>query len=115
MQVAINDNVYDVEIIKKVPAKSFFPAPKVDSAIVRLTVKNTPLLELSNYTFFRKVIKACFATRRKNIKNSLVNAGFSKNAVEETLKELSIDENLRGETLSIEQMGRLAEVLKGKL
>ena len=105
----------DVEIIKKIPAKSFFPAPKVDSAIVKLTVKNKPILELSNYTFFRKVIKACFATRRKNIKNSLVNAGFSKNAVEETLKELSIEENLRGETLSIEQMGNLSEVLKGKL
>ena len=105
----------DVEIIKKVPAKSFFPAPKVDSAIVKLTVKNKPLLELTNYTFFRKVVKACFATRRKNIKNSLVNAGFSRNAVEETLKELGIDENLRGETLSIEQMGKLSECLKGRL
>ena len=36
----------DVEIIKKIPAKSFFPAPKVDSAIVKLTVKNKPILEL---------------------------------------------------------------------
>ncbi|MBQ9246127.1 ribosomal RNA small subunit methyltransferase A [bacterium] len=105
----------NVEIIKKVPARSFFPAPKVDSAIVKLTVNKKPMLELTNYTFFRKVVKACFATRRKNIKNSLVNAGFSKNAVEETLKELSLDENLRGETLSIKQMGELSEVLKGKL
>ena len=105
----------NVEIIKKVPARSFFPAPKVDSAIVKLKVNTKPLLELTNYTFFRKVVKACFATRRKNIKNSLINAGFAKNSVETALKELSIDENLRGETLSIQQMGILSETLKGLL
>lgn len=102
----------DVEFIKKVGAKSFFPAPKVESAIVKLTVKKEPLLTLTNYDFFKKVIKGCFATRRKNIKNSLINVGFAKNAVEKTLKELEIDENLRGETLSVKQMGELSEKLK---
>jgi 16S rRNA (adenine1518-N6/adenine1519-N6)-dimethyltransferase len=105
----------EVEFIQKVPAHSFFPAPKVESAIVKLTVKKEPLLKLSNYSFFRKVVKGCFATRRKNIKNSLVNVGFSKNAVEQTLKDLNIDENLRGETLSIKLMGKLSEKLKGNL
>lgn len=105
----------DVEFIAKVGAKSFFPAPKVDSAIVKLNVKSEPLLKLQNYGFFRKTVKACFATRRKNIKNSLTNAGFSKSAVEITLRDLNIDENLRGESLSIEQMGRLSEKLKENL
>ncbi len=105
----------DIEFIIKVPSKSFFPAPKVDSAIVKLTINTNPLLNLTNYTFFRKVIKGCFATRRKNIKNSLVNSGFSKNAVEKTLKELNINENVRGETLSIKQMGELSEKLKDNL
>ena len=105
----------DIEFVRKVPARSFFPAPKVDSAIVKLTVKKEPLLKLTNYSFFRKVVKGCFATRRKNIKNSLVNVGFAKNAVEKTLKDLNIDENLRGETLSIKQMGELSENLKGNL
>ncbi len=105
----------DVEYVRKVPSRSFFPAPKVDSAIVKLTVKNEPLLKLSNYDFFKKVIKGCFATRRKNIKNSLINVGFSKNAVEKTLSDLSIDENLRGEALSISQMGDLSEKLKENL
>ena len=102
----------DIEFVRKVGARSFFPAPKVDSAIVKLTVKKEPLLKLTNYDFFKKVVKGCFATRRKNIKNSLVNVGFAKNAVEQTLQELNIDENLRGETLSIEQMGELSEKLK---
>lgn len=105
----------NVEFVKKVGARSFFPAPKVDSAIVKLTVRKEPLLKLTNYDFFKKVVKGCFATRRKNIKNSLVNVGFAKNAVEQTLKELNIDENLRGETLSIEKMGELSEKLKSNL
>ena len=105
----------NTEFIEKIPARSFFPVPKVNSAIVKLTINREPLLKLSNYSFFKKVVKGCFATRRKNIKNSLINAGFSKNAVEKTLKELEINENLRGEALSIEQMGKLSEVLKTNL
>ncbi len=103
------------QIIRKVGAKSFFPAPKVDSAILKLNIREKPLLELENYTFFKKVSKACFATRRKNIKNSLVNAGFAKPAVDKTLKELDISENLRGEVLSIEAIGKLSEKLKENL
>lgn len=105
----------DVEYVAKVPSRSFFPAPKVDSAIVKLTVKDKPLLDLTNYDFFKKVIKGCFATRRKNIKNSLINVGFAKNAVEKTLADLDINENLRGEALSISQMGELSEKLKENL
>ena len=104
-----------VEFIQKVGSRSFFPSPKVDSAIVKLSVKKEPLLELSNYSFFKKVVKACFATRRKNIKNSLVNAGFAKNAVEKTLADLNIDENIRGEALSIVKIGNLSEELKENL
>lgn len=103
------------ELIKKVVARSFFPSPKVDSAIIKLEVREKPLLELSNYTFFKKVSKACFATRRKNIKNSLMNAGFTKTAVDKVLVELGITENTRGEALSIETIGLLAEKLKENL
>ncbi len=103
------------EIIRKVGAKSFFPSPKVDSAILKLEIREKPLLELDNYTFFKKVSKACFATRRKNIKNSLINAGFSKPAVEKTLSELNTSENLRGEVLSIQDIGTLSEKLKENL
>lgn len=105
----------DAEIVQKVSRRSFFPSPKVDSAIVKLTIRKKPLLELSNYSFFKKVVKACFATRRKNIKNSLINGGFAKPAVEKTLSELNIAENIRGETLSIAKIGELAEKLKENL
>jgi len=105
----------EVEFILKVPSRSFFPSPKVDSAIVKLIVRKEPLLKLSDYSFFRKVIKGCFETRRKNIKNSLSNAGFSKNIVEKTLEELNIPENIRGESLPLSQTGELSERLKENL
>ena len=105
----------EVELIKKVPAKCFCPRPKVDSALVKFKVRKTPLLQLSDYKFFRKVLKAAFAARRKNIKNCLANAGFDKNIVQQTLEEMNISENTRGESLSIETFGELSEKLKANL
>ena len=102
----------DVEIVEFVPSKSFFPRPKVDSAIVKIKINDKPRVEISDYTFLRKVTKACFGTRRKNIKNSLANFGFDKSIVEKTLKNLGYSENTRGENLSIEQMRDLSEELK---
>lgn len=101
-----------VEIIQKVFAKSFYPSPKVDSALVRLTLNREPAVKVEDYTFLRKVVKACFATRRKNLKNSLMNAGFNKDAIVKTMENLSMDENTRGETLSIEKLAELSEELR---
>ncbi len=102
----------DVDIIQKVPAKSFYPAPKVESALVKLKIRKEPLIKSDDYKFFRKVIKACFSTRRKNIKNSLLNGGFSKEQTTTALNRLNIPENARGETLSIQQLADLSAELK---
>lgn len=101
----------DCEIIKKVGRKSFYPSPKVDSALVRLKVRQEPKLKLSDYTHYRKTIKAAFAQRRKNIKNCLLSGGFSKENISKTLETLGITENMRGETISIEKFGELSEEL----
>ena len=102
----------DVKILKLVGRKSFYPAPKVNSALVKLDVRTEPCLVLSDYSHFRKVVKAGFAQRRKNIKNCLLNAGFQKDNITKSLLELGIDENTRGEKLSIETFGKLSELLK---
>lgn len=102
----------NVELIQKVGKKSFYPAPKVDSALVKITINNEPRVKVEDYKFLRKVVKACFATRRKNLKNSLMNAGFNKDAVAKTLETLQWGENVRGETLSIEKLAQLSEELK---
>ena len=98
-------------ILRIVGKRSFYPAPKVTSALVKLTVNNNPRLKLNDYSHFRKTIKAAFGQRRKNIKNALVNGGFEKEKVQIALKKLNIDENTRGESLSIEELGMLSEEL----
>lgn len=102
----------DVEMLRIVGRKCFYPAPKVTSALVKLTVREKPLLDLTDYSHFRKTVRAGFAQRRKNIKNCLLNSGFSKDTVLKSLSELGIDENTRGEKLSIETFGQLSELLK---
>ena len=102
----------DCEIIRLFGRKSFFPAPKVNSALVGLKINNEPKLKLSDYSHFRRVLKAAFSQRRKNIKNCLVNNGFNKDIVKSVLNKLDIDENTRGESLSIEKFGQLSEELK---
>ena len=102
----------DVEIFRLVGRKSFFPAPKVNSALVKLNVRKEPKLNLSDYSHFRKTVKAGFSQRRKNIKNCLLNSGFSKEKILSALSKLGIDENTRGEKLSIETFGKLSEELK---
>ena len=101
----------ECEIIRLVGRKSFYPAPKVNSALVGLKINEKPRLELSNYSHFRRVLKAGFSQRRKNIKNCLVNNGFEKELVKKVLGNLNIDENTRGESLSIAQFGELSEEL----
>ena len=101
----------EVKLLRTVGRKCFYPAPKVTSALVKLTVREKPLLELSDYSHFRKTVRAGFAQRRKNIKNCLLNGGFLKDAVIKSLSELEIDENTRGEKLSISTFGKLSELL----
>lgn len=101
----------DVEIFRLVGRKSFYPAPKVNSALVKLNVRENPKLQLSDYSHFRKTVKAAFAQRRKNIKNCLMQGGFSKENIQKSLSALNIDENTRGEKLSIEMFGKLSEEL----
>ena len=102
----------DVELVQKVGRKAFYPSPKVDSALVRIVLNKNPRVKVEDYSFLRKVVKACFATRRKNLKNSLINAGFSKDVVSNTLSNLNFSENTRGETLSIEKLAQLSEELR---
>lgn len=101
----------DCSILRLVGRRSFYPAPKVNSALVSMKVRKEPLLKLSDYTFFRKVIKAGFAQRRKTLKNCLLNAGFNKDSVNNAIAKMGLDENIRGEKLSVEQFGKLSENL----
>ena len=102
----------ECSILRTVGRRSFYPAPKVNSALVSMDVRKKPLLELSDYSHFRRTIKGAFSQRRKTLKNCLVGAGFDKEKVSAVISALGFDENIRGEKLSIEDFGRIAEMLK---
>lgn len=101
----------DCEIIKNVNRKSFFPAPKVESALVKMIVNDLPRFNLKDYSHFRRTVRAAFSQRRKNIKNCLLSGGFSKENIKKSLENLNIDENFRAENISFELFSMLSEEL----
>lgn len=96
------------DIVAHVPARAFYPAPKVDSAILRVDLKDeVPLAHKQRDSFFR-LVQAGFSERRKQIHNSLARGLHRKDAeVQAWLKAAGIDPGRRAETLSIEEWLKL--------
>ncbi len=100
------------EIIAHVPADSFIPAPKVDSAVVKLAVRKAPAVAVSDEDMFFKTVKAAFSQRRKTLLNCL-SSGFAapKTDMREVLISAGIEPTRRGETLDLEEFAALSERL----
>jgi 16S rRNA (adenine1518-N6/adenine1519-N6)-dimethyltransferase len=97
-------------IVQTVLAKSFYPAPKVDSAVVKIDLFKEPKFILSDEKKFFKIVKSCFAGKRKQIHNTLVNnLGLEKNKVLEILSSLKIKPEARPQELSIQEWIGLSE------
>lgn len=96
------------KIIAHVPARAFYPAPKVDSAILRVDLKDEiPLTHQERDRFFR-LVQAGFSERRKQLHNALAHGLHRKNVeVQALLTAAAIDPSRRAETLSIEEWLRL--------
>ncbi|QOY37453.1 16S rRNA (adenine(1518)-N(6)/adenine(1519)-N(6))-dimethyltransferase RsmA [Anaerobacillus isosaccharinicus] len=98
-----------------VPKTVFVPQPNVDSAVLKLTLRDEPAVKVDDEEFFFKLIKASFAQRRKTLINNLTHNLFTKaekEAVEAVLNQCNIDPTRRGETLSMEEFGLLANSLQ---
>ena len=96
-----------------VSAGSFMPAPKVDSAVIRLDIREDPPVEVDEKTFF-KVVKAAFSQRRKVISNSLSSGlKLRKDEINGILERAGVPANARAEKLSLEDFAKIAnEVIK---
>ncbi len=102
-------HVCDVHICFLVPSAAFFPRPKVQSAVVRLDFLPAPRVDVDE-NVLRQVVRAAFQRRRKTLRRALA-ATFSPSHVEEALANSAIDGRRRGETLSLEEFGRLARTM----
>ena len=96
----------------RVPAEMFTPPPKVDSAFVVLPLRETPAVEVKDREMFFRVANAAFAMRRKTMLNNLC-ATFrvDRSIALEWLQAAGLDEKIRGEKMSMEELARLADVM----
>ncbi|WP_422448498.1 16S rRNA (adenine(1518)-N(6)/adenine(1519)-N(6))-dimethyltransferase RsmA [Thermoanaerobacterium sp. DL9XJH110] len=105
----------DVDIICPVKRDAFIPPPRVDSAVVRLSLRQSTRVPVENEPLFFKVVEAAFGERRKTVKNSLkrrLGIPGAGDAVDRALKEARIDPDRRGETLSLEEFAALTRAIE---
>ncbi len=103
------------EVAMIVPKTVFMPQPNVDSAVIRLIKHDTPPVQVIDEDFLFEVSRASFAQRRKtilnNLQNGLMNGKQNKQKIIEALEQAGIDPSRRGETLTIQEFGQLADFL----
>ena len=100
----------DCELLFEVPPSCFLPAPKVTSAVLRMTPRQQPPVPVQDEAMFFRVVKASFAMRRKTLVNGLAAAfPFEKQQLAEVLTACGLPVNIRGERLSIAQFAQLSD------
>ncbi|OUQ23371.1 16S rRNA (adenine(1518)-N(6)/adenine(1519)-N(6))-dimethyltransferase [Flavonifractor sp. An135] len=101
----------ETEFLFEVPAQCFLPAPKVTSAVVRLTPRSAPPQTLVDDKTFFRTVRGAFAQRRKTLLNSLGTLGIPKDTIRAALLSCGLQENVRGEQLDIPTFAALAAAL----
>ena len=111
--ITVAVNYYaQAEMLFGVSAGSFLPAPKVDSAVIRLNINKTPPVCVDDEAFFFKIIQSAFGQRRKTVLNSIsFGLGIDKPKLSEVLKSCGIPENYRAEQLTLENFSDIANIL----
>ena len=111
--ITVAVNYYsEPNLLFHVSSGSFMPAPKVDSAVIRLDVDSEPKVKCKNEKMFFKVVKAAFSQRRKTVLNS-ISSGMcvAKADVEKALSDSAIMLNSRAEQLTLEDFAKIADSL----
>ncbi len=101
------------KLLFKVSAGSFMPAPKVDSAVIRLDVNSTQTLDVSDEKLFFRVVRGAFSQRRKTVANSLSSMlNLSKQDVNSALEKAQVSPLSRAEQLSLEDFASITNALR---
>ena len=100
------------EILFGVDKNSFMPPPKVDSAVIQLHIRENPPVTVNDEAKFFRLIRACFAQRRKTLVNTVSNtAGIDKENLKKALAQLNLSETVRGEKLTLEELAELSNLI----
>ncbi|MBQ1950562.1 MAG: 16S rRNA (adenine(1518)-N(6)/adenine(1519)-N(6))-dimethyltransferase RsmA [Clostridia bacterium] len=101
----------EAQTLFSVSRGSFLPAPQVDSAVIRLTIRPTPPCAVKDEKCMFRLIRAGFGQRRKTLVNSLASAGYTKQQLAAALASADISAGARAEELTLQQFARLADCL----
>ena len=102
------------EILFGVDKESFMPPPKVDSAVIKLKILEKPPVKVNDERAFFRLVKCCFAQRRKTLVNTVSNtAGIEKERIRNALDTLGISETARSEQLTLANLAELSNLLGG--
>lgn len=100
------------EILFGVDRNSFMPPPNVDSAVIQLHIRKNPPVKVNSEERFFKLVKACFAQRRKTLVNTVSSTeGIDKEKIKNALSVLGLSETVRGEKLTLEELAELSNLL----
>lgn len=104
------------EKVIDVPKESFIPSPKVESQVIKLEVRTNPKIKIEDEKLLFDIIQKSFMQRRKTLSNALINNKIleDKEKVEEMFKILGIESNIRGEKLTLEEFGKIANYVYKK-
>lgn len=110
--LALSVQVYgQPEVTARIPAGAFYPAPQVDSSVVRVRLFDAPVVAREQLRRFFRLAKAGFSQKRKTLRNALSGGmHWSPQQAREVLENAAIDPQRRAETLSLEEWGRLVGV-----
>lgn len=99
-----------------VPKESFIPSPKVESQVIKLEVRKDPKIQVEDENLLFSIIQKSFMQRRKTLSNAIINNKILKNKeeVEEMLKILGLESNIRGEKLTLEEFGKITNYVYKK-
>jgi 16S rRNA (adenine1518-N6/adenine1519-N6)-dimethyltransferase len=100
------------QMLFPVPRLSFKPAPKVESAFVRLTPIEKPMLDEEGTKNLFRLVRAIFQTRRKTLLNSLKSGGWTDEVARKAIEECRLKPEVRGETLNLEHLVELSLLLE---
>jgi len=99
------------KLCSTLPARCFFPMPKVESSILNIAMHQTPPVGIANEKLFYRIVRAAFSKRRKMLRNSLELIKNDGYAVKEALAAANIDETRRAESLSLNDFARLTDAI----
>ncbi len=108
----------EVDLVHRVPSTCFVPRPKVDSCIVRLRMRETPLFPDVDTKLLTSLIRSAFAARRKTLRNALTQTGqfgAPREVVLDAFEATGIDPTRRAQTLDLDDFAALAREIKPHL